>query len=370
MSARRDPRTPWRSLLLALALAAGAMGCDGTDAPPGPPAFSTADLAGLWHYDVIFAGTTVAAGTAPGWLRGTIAIDATGVTSLVSFEDSAGATALPALPRITYALSGSGIVTATTTAFASAHGRMNGRKTLFVTTATQGAGAQARARLTLFQRIVPGVTYGPEDVASTTYSLHQLAHGSAPGWLHAEVGVDGARVSSLTQVVAHTGPGADVLAQGTLSIGPDGVVTTSAAPSFRGFLSADKRLLLGTQGRGPAELALSVLVRRGATFAPADAAGGWDYHDLVLLDALDLGAWAHGAVTIAPSGVATFGPQTDSLDSGAPPPATETFALAADGTFTHVPADDFHGTVGPAKDLLVATDTFEPGLFGLVLALR
>lgn len=353
------------TLLLAAAVALG--GCDGGDDDAPGPAFTQADLAGEWRYTIFFAGPTVATGQL-GWARGTLRIDGTGAATALTQEDSSspGTVIVPALPPITYALSSDGVVTATTTVFLDTRGKMNPRKTLFVTTATQGSGS-TRQRLSFYQRVVAGAAYSTADVAPATFSLHQLASGASAGWMHARVlsGADG--VYSLTDLATQDGPAADVPDQGTLSISADGLVTSTAAPTFQGFLSADKELLVGTQTTGANAHLLSVLVRVGGAFRPADLVGGWTYSNLAA--GVGLGAWARGTVTFDASGTGTFGLQTSSAGaSEVPPPMT--LAVAGDGTVTAAESSAFHGKLTPARDVMVATETHEAGVYGVIVAIR
>lgn len=352
--------------LAVLPVAATLPGCGGGDDGPPPPAYSLADLSGRWRYTIVYAGPTVATG-ATGWARGTLAIDANGVVTLETYADSGGTTTVPALPPVTYAIGPDGVVTATTTAFADAYGKLAAGKAFFVLTATQGTGASARVRISFYEKIVPGTTYGAADVASATFALHQLATGAAAGWMHARVVVGADRVYSVLGIEDSSGGTGDVVDQGSLSISSDGVVTSTASASFEGFLSADKQLLVGTQTTGPNAHALSLLVRSGGSFATSDLAGGWSYSNLA--SAVDGGGWARGTIAFTAAGTGTFGASSDSQGGTAVPPPV-TLSVAADGATTDAQDPTFHGALTSSKDVLLATTTHEEGLYGVIVAVR
>lgn len=357
-ASRGFPRILVAAALLALA------GCTSDEETP---AFTQADLAGRWRYTVLFAGPGVEGG-APGWVRGTMSIDGAGAATLETYADSAGNTTVPALPAITYAIDGSGVVTATTTAFEGLHGKMNPAKTLLVSTATQGTGAAARMRLAFLQRIAPA-TYGDSDLASTTFGFRQLGTGAASFWLRGRIVVGADRVYSLVNLVDSSGVQGDVPNQGTLSVDGDGVVATTASPSFAGFMSADKQLTVGVQMDAPDAAALTAVVRSAAGFAQADIAGVWHYLNLATTSGA--AGWAHGTVSFDGTGVGTFGPQVDSSGGGGTPPSI-TLSVASDGTVTQTaPAPSvFSGILTPAKDVMIATETHEAGVYGIIVAIR
>lgn len=332
------------------------------------PAFKQADLTGQWRYTILFAGPSVETG-APGWARGTFSLDAAGAATLETYADSSGATTVPVIPPITYALDADGVVTATTTAFTNLHGKMNPAKTFFVTTATQGAGAAARMRLGIAQRIVAGTPYGAADLASTTFAFRQLGTGAAPSWLRGRIVVGADRVYSLVNLVDSSGAQGDVPNQGTLSVDGSGVVTTTVSPSFGGFVSADKQVMIGTQMDAPNAPALTAVVRSATGFAQADITGAWHY--LNLATTIGAAGWAHGTVSFDGAGIGTFGPQVDSSGGAATPPSI-TLSVASDGNVTQTaPAPSvFSGILTPAKDVMIATETHEAGVYGIIVAIR
>ncbi len=60
-------------------------------ADPVPPGdFTQADMTGTWRFNA------VAAGTSPGWTRGTLTVDSAGAVTFSSFSDNSGATTAPA----------------------------------------------------------------------------------------------------------------------------------------------------------------------------------------------------------------------------------------------------------------------------------
>ncbi len=355
---------------LLLVTALGALtGCPSDDDDAPAAGFAQGDLAGRWRYTILFAGAPVASGAVPGWARGTLSIDAGGVATVETYADSSGTT--PVIPAISYVMDPEGVVTATasTTAFTGLHGKMNPAKTFWAATATQASGAGPRVRIAFYERIVPGTSYGDADVASGTFSFRQLVSGVSPGWLRGRLVAGADRVYSLTDLADSSGTVADMPDRGTLSVTADGVIGTTASPSFAGFLSADKQTAIGTQTLGTNDYGLTAFVRQGGSFAQADLAGRWHYLNVAV--SASSASWAHGTVTFDAGGIGTFAPQVDSLGLGETPDLI-TLAVASDGTLTQTSPTPsvFSGVLTPAKDVLFATETHEAGVHGLIVAIR
>ncbi len=348
-------------------------GCPGNDKDEGDgPAFTQADLAGRWRYTILFAGPSVSTGAVPGWSRGTLSIDASGVMALETYADNTGSTTLPSLPPVTYAIDGEGVITATTTAFLGYHGKMNPAKTLFVSTATQTTGAGPRVRLAFAQKIVTGTAYGASDVAGATFGVRQFASGVTPSWKREWVDVAADGIFSVRAIVDPSGPKPDEPSVGTFSVTGDGVLTASVSPSFAAFVSFDKQSMVGTETDG-SNYRLLTIVRAGAGFTQADLVGRWHYLNLAAADdtAGWAAGWAHGTVTFDAAGVGTFGPQVDSSGLGETP-SPVTLSVASDGTVTQTsPAPSvFNGILTSDKTVMIATETHGPGVYGIIVAIR
>lgn len=356
---------------LVLCAFAGLAGCAGESSAPPVSGFKQADLAGTWRFHVFSVGSSVANGALPGWTRGTLDIGADGVVTLLTYADSKGNTTVPLIPPIMYSLNSDGIVTSATTAFAAFHGKMNPGKTFFVATDTQGTGPDARPQLRFYQRVVPGTSYGAADLAGKVLSFHQVTGGAAAGWFHGTVTVATNGLYDLSDLVSEAGTRPDVLDLGPISVNADGVVSVASSPTFAGFLSADKAIMVGTETFGANEHAVTVAMLRGPPVATADLAGAWSYYNLGAQIAG--GYWARGSITLDAAGAGTFGTQVDSTNgTGTPDPIT--IAVGADGIVTQAaPAPSvFHGALSRERDILVATDTHDEaaGLYGMIVVVE
>lgn len=363
----RSPSCRPISKLVALGAAALALAAcgDGDSNPPPPPAYSQADLAGTWHFSILFSGTSVAAG-APGWARGTLSIDGSGNRTFLTYENSAGSTVLPSVAAI-YSLNSAGVVTATSTAFTGMYGKMSPSKSIFVTTATQ-SGVQ---RLDVYQRVVAGTVYGPADLASDVFSIHQVKSGAAAEWHHATATIDGAGVVSLTDRVTPAGAQPDQPSLTTISVDSSGIVTVGVNATFQGFLSADKELFVGTETQAANDHALTIATRAGSAHSQADLVGSWTYNGLATVNPGGAAAWVHGTISFDAAGVSTPGMQYDSA-GGSAVPSPITLAVAPDGTVTQTAgsAPDLHGALTRSNEFFVATQTFDVGLYGMIVAIR
>jgi hypothetical protein len=129
-------------------------------------------------------------------------------------------------------------------------------------------------------------------------------------------------------------------------------------PSWVGYLSADKSVLVATWTRDLALHAygVAVITRLGATFAQADLEGSYGFYRLVASAPSGAGGWACGRMAIDKAGLATvtsfitnMGPQ--------PLPGQQSVTLDATGALLNPASATYHGVMGLKKDLTVRTET-------------
>jgi hypothetical protein len=333
---------------LALALLLCAACGSGTGAALDGAPFGQKDLEGTWRFAVISHGPTVVEGATPGWVRGTLEADPTGALA-ISGDDSAG-----------HVVGGTGSLRVdaegflTSPDFPTLAGRVNKGRDFAVATGTENGTPSIRFTL----KSVPGTTWSLADLASSRFAYHVLGTGTAPSWEHGVAVIDGSGAMTLTQRTANAGPEAD-LAAGTLSVSASGIAALSTDTTWKGYLSADKTVMVATQTREATahRYALIVLTRLGQSFAPSDLAGNYGFYRLVASSAG--GGWACGRMAIDAAGAATM---TSLLTNMGPQalPGPQVVTLQADGVIRNPASPTFHSVMGFNKDLSVRTETTGP----------
>jgi hypothetical protein len=251
----------------AIALVSLFAACSGGSSDAGP--FTQQDLQGSWRVVQIFHGGSVLDGGTPGWVRGNVEIDADGGISF-SGEDSEG--------RFVGGLGASVRIDAegylSTTDPPSLDGRVNKGRDFLVATATDHGTPSMRMAL----KTVPQTTWSIADLASSRFAYHFLSTGTDSSWEYGEAWIDASGVLSLIQRVSMAGGEPDETV-GTLSVGGPGIVTLSGDSSFKGYLSADKTVLVASATKDPGShaYAVGVFTRLGQSFVQADLAGSYGF---------------------------------------------------------------------------------------------
>jgi hypothetical protein len=314
------------------------------------------------------AGPSVASGAVPAWIRGRVAIDGSGNATVVWLEDSSGNPVVQPV-AVQYAIDGSGNVSAP--ALLKFGGKMSPAKDLVVATLSNLSTA-VRPSLRVYQKVIPGTTFSSADITSATFDYHLLLVGDGAGWEHGTGTTDGARVFSFVGRTTSAGAAPDLPGVGTLSIDSSGVVTAQEIPSLKGFLSADKALLVVTMqvSASPRLHAIIVATRHTGSYAMAELEGGWTLDGFVSGTAGEA-AWGRGQLSVSGAGALAF---TSWLDSTGDTtlPTLPAVAVSASGVVT-MPSDTtsgFHAQVAPGKKLLAATATEDLGIYSMLLFVR
>jgi hypothetical protein len=350
--------------LAVLAASALLLACSSSSTPA--PAFSTADLAGHWHFAMVADGTAVAAGNAIGWRRGEATIDAAGVVTVTSTLDSAGGTTPPVTAPV-FSVDANGVVTASLAGTTDFNGQLSRGKDLMIVTASETGPA---VMLRVWQKIPAGTTFAAADLPGS-WSYHEVFSGSTDGWEHGVASVNALGGLALSSRVDAAGAQPDVPQLGSLAIDAGGWVTASFNPSWLAMMSPDKSRLVGTQTTDLVNhvYGLNVIVRAEHLFASGDLGGDYAFR---LLDSSPTGGtWGRGHVSVAASGATHVTDQLDSTgDTSIPPPFT--FALTSGGVVTSpdLVGAAFHGQLSADRALLAATQRFGLAEGGLILAVR
>jgi hypothetical protein len=207
---------------------------------------------------------------------------------------------------------------------------------------------------------VPGVqgsgtdTTIPATLAATTYSLAdlqgswnvlQIVSGVTPRAVHNPVTID----------ASGNAPAA------TYTIAPSGVVTF-APGGFRGLMTRDKGMIVGTCFPDAGDYALVVMVRPGTNDTLSDLQGTWKYNQLFV------GAthgWGRGGAVIDGSGATSI-----TKVAGLGSITSATLAIDSAGTVTNQADPNLFGVLSPDKDLVAIATTDSSGTPSLMLLTR
>ena len=214
------------------------IGCGKSSDDSSSTTFSQADLMGTWNFQILKTDGS----TANGWQRFFAMIDASG--NFIAFTgclDSDGSTTCPDANTITWTIDASGVITESGTGGnAKAHYNMASNKKLVAGTADNSS-----IQMIIVQKYVSGTSYTNSDIDSRTFVIHQLMVGSDNMWEYASGSTNTDRVINLSSV---TNPGGTTAPgdSGTIVVAPGGYVGIDSLSSFEGFMSSDKKTIVGT----------------------------------------------------------------------------------------------------------------------------
>ena len=329
-------------------------------APAG--AFSQADLTGTWKVIML---RTSSDNTENGWLRATGTADASGSLTVSSFEDSTGGTTPPPAGSLQWTIDGNGVVSESgVNGGDNVHMTMTSNKNFIA-----GTGGFFHHELRVAQKVVPGTSYSNADLANKSFVIHQLMVGSNNQWGWQGGTTDASGMISLANDWSPNGNNGPQPNAGTFSVDGTGNVTIDTLPGFKGFLSADKKTIVGTSTEtdGPNTFYSLLLFQiSGQTYAASDLVGTANGHQL------GVGSenfWAHGPFTVAGGGAFTGSPWVDS--SGGTSAISGTASITSSGTVTlSDPSLQFHGTMSFDKKFIVDTHTSGPGSYSMMIMTR
>lgn len=311
--------------------------------------YAQTDLDGQWNVTVFWSGV----GNPPaylGWLRMNVTLDAAGSATINYYEDSSGNTVIPP-GALSFTVDADGLVTqGGDFGGLTSHNVMSSNKQLIIGT-NDFSGTIKEMRV--FQKADPLVVFSDADITNKTFAFHQLGSGAEVGWVRGEGSISAAREVTITSILDSAG-GGTIPPVDTLSIDASGIITSANDPLFRGVMSLDKTLIIGTTRDIANSLyQLRVIQVTGATFTMGDLAGAYAFSSL--LDGT-AALWQYGTATIDSSGVTSYLSYLDSAGITVLPPSI-TVSMDAAGTITNTADAAFHGTMSYNKDLVVSTFT-------------
>jgi len=328
-------------------------------------AFTQADLTGTWHMNQLKAGSG-------SWQRAIATVDSSGNATLSSCLDSYGDTTCSAPGTVTMTINSSGVITLTGTGDTAAHMTMASNKKFIVGTSTgEGGGSK---NMQIVQKVVPGTSYTNADVRGGSFVYHQLMVGSENTWVYGAGTVDATGLVTLTSGTDPSGTSTTPESGGTISVDSNGVVTVSGTDmaTFQGFLSDDKKTIVGTQtqttssGTVYPNYMLVIFQITGQTYtAGLLPAGTSAAHMLAVGNHAPAPFWLHFTSTVASGGVMTLSDWVSSNSGITNPDTTNHGSISASGTVTITGMPTYHGQVSDDGKFIVATQTNASGIYSL-----
>jgi hypothetical protein len=330
--------------------------------------FSQTDLTGTWYF------IRFAAGSSPGWMRGTATLATDGAVTVNSTLDSSGNTTTPPAGTIAWTINSRGVVTQSG-AYAldpGNHGVMAANKQIIVGTGSFGSNTRA-----IYVCVKRGITtFANSDLTSKSFAIHALETGlSGPSnkWLFGNGHTDGS--NRLTIEHLYEAPDKEDLPPDanftTLSVNSSsGIVSFSPNTfNFEGIMTPDKKNMFmtftGSDENFGTHYALMVIQMTGQTYTQSNMAGTWRTHSLITSP-----EWEHSTVSITNTGVLTALEYLDSTDDNDPAGDSPTVSLGTSGIMTVTGNSSLHGMVSFNKNMAVFTETPDPGIYSLTIIFK
>lgn len=193
--------------------------------------YIAADFQGTWQTHCLVGG-----GSWTGWIHSASTIDNSGHYTIDNLVKSDGNTNVS---TGTFSISSEGVITVGEVT--TYHGFMSADKKLMATNMTDGDGGGG---LAIAQKVVEGTTYSISDLKGK-WQLHDIIVGSENWTEHGIMTIDAAGIGTISDMIKDNGGSFDNPGTSTLSISSEGVVTFGT--DFHGFISADKKLVIGTR---------------------------------------------------------------------------------------------------------------------------
>jgi hypothetical protein len=248
---------------------------------------------------------------------------------------------------------------------------MTSNKNFMAGTATNGTDPNYKYELMILQKEESGTSYVPGDVKNiSSFVYHQLSVGGSNGWEYGVGTTDVAgevTISTETNVFHGTTSPGDVGV--AMSVDGNGVVTMSAGggmDNFQGFLSADKKTIVGTVTEtGKTNYKLMIIQVTGTgEFTPGPLAAGMKFSHMLGCGSSFAG-WVHDTITVVPGGGMSFSDWADSFGGSAPSTTYTGNITDTSGTLTITGNPTFHGQISHDKKFSVGTQTPQAGVYFL-----
>ena len=321
-------------------------------------AFTQADIEGKWSLHELVAGT------AAGWRHFTTTIDSDGN---LSFADcfSTGSPTCPTGPIVWIIDPTTGVITES-----GAGGNPNNHYTMasnknFIAGTLHDIGTTYPA-LWIVQKKVDGTVYANANLQSKNFVFHQLNVGSSNKWQYGTGSTSSTGAINISSQTASDGTPTTVDIGGAIiSVDSNGVVTMTGTgmATYNGFLSADKKTIVGTVTEGTEYHMLIIQITDGQSSATSNIAGT-SYSHILATGADPAPFWLHRTLSIT-GGIISFHLSWVSSNSAVTrPTGTQIISIGSSGTATII-GSDFNGQLSYDGKFMVGTETFATGVFAL-----
>jgi len=314
--------------------------------------FSMGDLQGAWDFQSLAtSGTT-------GWMHGVLSVDNTGLGAMTSLIRNG--MPWPSADNVPFAMFPCGIVRMVNDN--TFHGFLSKDRTMMAATWTDNTSGSA---LMIFRK--RGGAFGQSDLFGT-WNFHRLTAGgdnTTSGWASGTMAMSSPGTATITAVQTSNSDMSEVGSTFFVSMGGNGIVTSSGDNTFHGVMSQDKNMMVLTKTNASGHYDLMILRRfaAGVSYDTADLTGDWMQHGVVSGNPNDAN-WNFGQMVMDPSGQATFNGMMGRTGTFSMHPAA--FAMNSSGVITMggmgmggemtnpMMVQTYSGFMNPSKDSVVA----------------
>jgi hypothetical protein len=329
-----------------------------------PTAFSQADLTGSWRMNLLKKGTDTE------WDRARITINSSGVATCLSVDASfSGGNVCPNPFDLKLTMNTTtGVITESGTHAVGdgGHMTMTSNKNFVVGTGTNGTTPNFSYQLAIAQKEVSGTSYSSADVQSKSFVYHMLQVGATNKWKYGTGSTNPTGALNISYendaIDGESAPGDVGL---TISVDSRGVVTMSPdMGTYQGFLSADKKTIVGTFTEDGTQYRLMIIQVTGTEFTVGPLPAGVSFAHM-LGCGTSFAGWVHFTNTVAPGGEMSFSDWADSFGGSAPVGPYTGNITTTSGTLTITGNPTYHGQISHDGKFTVGTQTPQAGVYFL-----
>jgi len=329
-----------------------------------------ADLAGTW----VLHGLKTGSGSL--WRYMTLTFNSSGNGTASNCLDSTGSTTCPGSGATfaTFTVGSNGVITASGSNIPpGVNWTMTSNKNFIAGTSNDSGTPIGAADLWILQKVVPGTTYSNADVQNLKLVCHNLMTSTTiePSWEYGTLTTDASGVMTNTHLTDPSGPRTPPGVVGTVSVDGSGNVTLSSDTTFNGFLSNDKKTIVGTtsayngNNNGGYELVILQVTGQTCNVGPVPA-GILTQHLVGEVDFTNspyyymnnpYSIWNVDTLTVGSGGAYTYSNVTSSV-SGLTPNMGGTASInTSSGTVTTTENSTYNGQMSYDGTFIVGTST-------------
>lgn len=321
-----------------------------------------------WYVHGLTAGQTFM----PGWYRGSISVDNSGVFSFQSIVDSAGLAPTSRTLSVLNIVMPSGILTPTMNL-----GRFmmtRDKQTLIgIDTFYPAINTSVRGyNLMIAQR--KGGTFATSDLAGTwqTKMLSSGANTQWIGWMHGSLSIDSSGLATYGALTFSDGS-SHPIGNHSFVISSDGVVTTNPSAclgEYNGVMSQNKNLIIATKNMPGEQCDLWIYMKTANSYSAADLEGSWKIFGLVVGINADWQGWLFGEASLDIAGSITWSHITRSNGNSTLPTGPTGLSVDLNGIVTSTFNPTLHGVISYDKKMMVITMDDSGGGYNMLIFQR